>query len=334
MKVEIAKEHVSCAGCGADEAEPIARGREHEYANTTPDEFTFVRCRSCGLVYLDPRPAESELGTIYPPDYYAYQLVERRAGPRGASPSLLARYMRSRAIVRLGPYVERLRASGPPPYRILDVGCGDGAMLDVWREALGGDAQTYGIEMDARAAAIAAERGHIVTTSRIEEASLEASSIDLAYASHVIEHVPDPAGFLSTLRRALAPRGLVIIDTPNFDTIDRRIFGKRHWGPYHFPRHFFLFDEKTFGSLADRTSFEVVETRYFPSAVSWVWTFHSMLAPRARGLADRLFPPVDVFLSGSPWNVARLSVFTSLDLAIIAATGRSSNLRLLLRAKP
>jgi 2-polyprenyl-3-methyl-5-hydroxy-6-metoxy-1,4-benzoquinol methylase len=331
VKVAIAKEHVVCAGCGADDAVPVATGREHEYESTTSDEFTFVQCRRCALVYLDPRPAESELGTIYPADYYAYQLVERRAATRGGSPSLLGRYMRGRAVARLRPYVDRLRAAGPPPYRILDVGCGDGSTLDLWQEAFAGDAQTHGIEMDPRAAAIAAERGHLVTSSRIEDASLAPGSFDLVYASHVIEHVPDPAGFLATIHRALSERGIVVIDTPNFDTLDRRIFGRRHWGAYHFPRHFFIFDAKTFGGFAARASFEVVETRYFPSAVMWVWTFHSMLAERSRGLADRLFPPVDVFLSGSPWNVALMSAFTTLDLALIAGTGRSSNLRLLLQ---
>ena len=335
MKVGIAKDHVRCAACGADDAAPVATGREHEYASTTPDEFTFVQCRRCALVYLDPRPAESELGTIYPADYYAYQLVERRArdGGRGGSPTRLGRFMRGRAVARLAPYVARLRAAGPPPYRILDVGCGDGSTLDLWQEAFAGDAQTHGIEMDPRAAAIARERGHAITSSRIEDASLEPTSFDLVYASHVIEHVPDPGGFLATLHGTISARGLLIIDTPNFDTIDRRIFGKHHWGAYHFPRHFFVFDETTFGGFAERASFEVIETRYFPSAVMWVWTFHSLLAERSRSLADRLFPPVDVFLSGSPWNVALMSAFTSLDLAIIAGTGRSSNLRLLLKKR-
>jgi SAM-dependent methyltransferase len=333
VKVAIAKDHVSCAACGADDAAPVATGREHEYDSTTSDEFTFVQCRRCGLVYLDPRPAESELGTIYPADYYAYQLVERRAADRGGSPSLLGRFMRRRAVARLAAYVERLRAAGPPPYRILDVGCGDGSTLDLWQEAFAGDAQTHGIEMDPHAASIAAARGHAVTSSRIEEASLEAGSFDLVYASHVIEHVPDPGGFLATIHRALSTRGLVVIDTPNFDTVDRKVFGRHHWGAYHFPRHFFIFDELTFGGFADRADLEVIETRYFPSAVMWVWTFHSLLAERSRGLADRLFPPVEVFLSGSPWNVALMSAFTSLDLAIIAGTGRSSNLRLLLRKR-
>lgn len=197
MKEGIVKEHASCAGCGAFDSELVATGREHEYATTT-DEFSFVRCTACGLVYLDPRPAESELATIYPADYYAYQLVERRAAARSASTSILARYMRNRATARLRRYVDILRASGPPLYRILDIGCGDGATRDLWRDVFGEQAITHGIEMNARAASIAAERGHIVTTSRIEEASFEPNSFDLVYASHVIEHVSDPSAFLST----------------------------------------------------------------------------------------------------------------------------------------
>src|SRR5580704_17260374 len=115
MRANIEKVHVACNNCGATGGEVIAHGRDHEYP-TTPDTFTVVRC-ACGLVYLDPRPSVSELDTIYPKDYYAYQLQHRRASAHGAD-SLLARYMSARAVERLRPYARRLRATTP---RILDV---------------------------------------------------------------------------------------------------------------------------------------------------------------------------------------------------------------------
>ena len=45
--------------------------------------------------------------------------------------------------------------------------------------------------------------------------SLPAHSFDVVRASHVLEHVPEPASFLSELRRLVKPGGVVQIVVPN-----------------------------------------------------------------------------------------------------------------------
>jgi hypothetical protein len=58
----------NCPICGATERDFSFAGHEHEYDNTTTLLFKFYRCRSCTTVYPDPRPAESSLSVIYPPN--------------------------------------------------------------------------------------------------------------------------------------------------------------------------------------------------------------------------------------------------------------------------
>ena len=60
-----------CTLCGVEDADPVAVGADFEY-RTCPDEFLAVRCRRCGLVYLNPRPADAEARRIYPDDYHAF----------------------------------------------------------------------------------------------------------------------------------------------------------------------------------------------------------------------------------------------------------------------
>jgi hypothetical protein len=60
----------SCVVCGADEKAPETVGRDFEH-DTVSNEFCFVRCRACGHLYLDPRPALDDLPAIYPASYYA-----------------------------------------------------------------------------------------------------------------------------------------------------------------------------------------------------------------------------------------------------------------------
>jgi len=323
---------VACNNCGSTRAELVTEGRDHEYPHTTSGTFRMVRC-GCGLVYLNPRPAVSELDRIYPDDYYAYQIIEQRLRQGRGKGSLLRRYMDARAIERLKRYTRLVEGRGP--VKILDIGCGDGTVLNQWKQAFEypGDVDTHGVEMNEKAAAIAEAQGHHVMPRRIEECDLGPSSFDLVFSFHVIEHVTDPTSFMRAIHGALKDDGYLLIETPNVDTADFRWFKDRHWGAYHFPRHFYLYDPRTFTALASKAGFEVVRFDYLPSAVFWIWTFHSMLWERFPRLADRLFPPVEILLRGSPWLWLLMSVFTFVDLVNAKVLGKTACMRVLLRKK-
>lgn len=328
------QEQVSCNNCGRSDAPEIGRGSDHEYPHTSPDTFRVVRC-ACGLVYLNPRPVVAELERIYPDDYYAYQVIEQRLHEPKGRPSALRRFMDKRAVARLRACAAGIQR-GPGPLRILDVGCGDGTVLNQWRAALaadGAEVETHGVEMNEKAAEIARAQGHDVTAARIEECSLPRGGFDMAYSFHVVEHVEDPASFMRSLRQAVKPGGLVLIETPNVDTLDFRLLRRRHWGAYHFPRHFNLYDARTFGVLAEASGFAVESVEYIPSAVFWVWSLHSLLFARNRRVADRVFPPVDILLRGSPWISVLLAFFTAVDRGGRMLTGKTANMRVTLRAR-
>jgi len=327
---EIRLVKVRCSNCGADDAAPIGLGPDHEY-RTVAGEFQMVRCR-CGLVYMNPRPDTGALDVIYPPNYYAYELAKKRARG-GVTDSRLADFMARRAVARLAPYVARVKGAASAPYKVLDIGCGDGSVLSEWARALAAPVQTEGVEMNAAAAAVARAAGHRVHVARVEEARLQPASFDLVYSFHVIEHVEDPVAFLTAARAAVRPCGLVLVDTPNVDTLDFRLFSGGSWGAYHFPRHFTLYDPRTITALAHVTGFEVEEIRFVPSAIFWIWTLHALLEARAPRVGDALFPPVEIYTHASPWNVALLAAFTTVDRLLIKTTGRCAQMRVLLRPK-
>ncbi|MEO1351201.1 MAG: hypothetical protein AAFW84_20730, partial [Cyanobacteria bacterium J06635_15] len=64
-------ESVTCGVCGASRNRNYASGKDYEY-HTSDDVFRMVECLACSNVYLNPRPAPTELSAIYPPNYYAY----------------------------------------------------------------------------------------------------------------------------------------------------------------------------------------------------------------------------------------------------------------------
>jgi len=84
---------------------------------------------------------------------------------------------------------------------ILEVGCGTGAVLaEVARRGIG--SQHVGVDM-ADPSEHADPDSHELTLIQYNGKSLpfDDESFDLVYASHVVEHVPDPRGFISELSR-------------------------------------------------------------------------------------------------------------------------------------
>lgn len=317
-----------CVQCGDSGREVLWAGREHEYDDTTDEEFQFVRCGGCGLVRLDPRPAVSELQRIYPPGYYAYNLLSEESDRAiGFGDRMKMRMYQSRLV----SLVARLNKSGT--IRILDVGCADGRLLDWYRASSVGDRlETHGIEMNERAASLASERGHRVVVGRFEvERELEANGFDLILAYHVIEHVEDPRRFARHASELLAPGGLCVVTTPNWDSVDARLL-RGHWGGNHFPRHWTLYDERTLRTLATSAGLNFERVEYQPNPIFWVWSCHSWLRARfpTRGWPNRAFPPVKIFDS-TLQSFTTLSIFTLVDLILRRATGKTASLAVELR---
>lgn len=277
---------------------------------------------------LNPRPDVSELPRIYPPEYYAYNLLSEEAErPRGFTDRMKMRMYQRRLVAQ----VERV--GKPGTLRILDVGCADGRLLDWFKSSsVGARLDTHGIEMDEAAAATARRRGHRVVSGRFEvDDELEPGSFDLIVALHVIEHVDDPERFARRAAELLAPGGVFAVATPNWDSADARRFRGR-WGGNHFPRHWTLYEPATIDALARSIGLEVVRVEYQPNPIFWVWTCHAALRERfpSRRWPDAAFPPVRIF-DPSPRSFGLLAVFTVVDLLLRLATGRTASMAVEMR---
>jgi SAM-dependent methyltransferase len=169
-----------------------------------------VRCERCGAATTDPWPSERTLAAAYEGWY-------RPAGGRFAGPGD-AILKRSR-----GALARRL-AELAPPGEVLDVGAGDGTLLDALR-AHGRSAT--GLEL-------------VATRPDIQAADIADIPSDRHYAAivfwHSLEHLPRPADALARAAELLAPGGVLVIAVPNSDSLQARLFGDR-WLALDLPRH-------------------------------------------------------------------------------------------------
>jgi SAM-dependent methyltransferase len=300
-----------CCVCGTGEwAEPIASGKDFEY-ESSPDSFVAKCCSNCGLVFLDPRPAMSELSRIYGSEYHAYDFSEEKFGLAYRVRS----WLESR---RLRKWCGHL----PPGARIIDIGAGDGFHLKLLEKLSGGKWTVEGVDPDEHAIAAARAKGLKMHHGLVQDLELPAESYDFATLIMTIEHVDAPERLLENVAQLLKPGGCVGIITDNTGSPDFALAKRRHWGGYHFPRHWNLFSKASIRKLAENAGLEVVRIQTLVSPVNWTYTVHNWLkdkgAPRFLYSQFGLDKPLP------------LAVFTIMD-SFLAAIGKGAILGVVLR---
>jgi SAM-dependent methyltransferase len=160
--------------------------------------------------------------------------------------------------------------------RVLDIGCATGALLEKLRSR-GWDAT--GVEISPAADYARRERSLEVLDLPLEECAFPPASFHLVLASHLIEHLNDPAGFATEVHRVLAPGGYFLVTTPNIAGLQARLLQGR-WRSAIFD-HLYLFSVKTLSRLLLDRGFEVQRVRTWGGLAAG-------LAPRPlKALADR-----------------------------------------------
>lgn len=131
---------------------------------------------------------------------------------------------------------------------------------------------------------MAGRRGLTVHVGTVQDLPLERSAYDFALMIQTIEHVASPPEVLSAVHTLLKPGGRLLIVTDNTDSLDFALFKSRHWGGYHFPRHFNLFNRQSLSRLAAQCGYTIDTLRTIVSPVNWTYSLRNSLddygAPR------------------------------------------------------
>ncbi len=188
----------ACPVCGSRDARPFPR-----YACSI--DHSYVRCRGCDVAYLSPRP-------VYDDEY----LTGSYGGPAGATyDEDLARAVVNRSLDLLEDAERMLPGKGD----LLDVGCSVGYLLSVARDR---GWRVTGIDCGEPRLEACRKRGLDVRNEDITKAPVR-RRFDLVTACHVLEHTPDPVGFLRALGSRLKEGGLLVVEVPNIDGPDEKL---------------------------------------------------------------------------------------------------------------
>jgi 2-polyprenyl-3-methyl-5-hydroxy-6-metoxy-1,4-benzoquinol methylase len=251
-----------CILCGGTAHEPLLT-RVADYVTGTPGRWDLLTCTTCKVVTTAPPVPPADIHHYYKSDYSPFEIDP--ASRRGSLKTALRAAMLLPYRLRFGS-AERQRA----PFgagRVLDVGCGSGALL----AALAREGWICHC-LDPSAEALARARA-AVPSGKFFQGTIETFTtehrFDLITLSHVLEHLADPRAALRKLHSLLAPGGELQLEVPNIGGAEARLFG-RNWRGLDLPRHYVHFTPRTLGWLLRDTGFvmERQRTAFLASSIA------------------------------------------------------------------
>lgn len=224
-------EYRSCPSCGQEDSEVLFESNMKPYCFNVLYDYRMegydsqevaegylvpgkewgrhVKCKNCGLVYMNPIEQVSRTN-----EYYSKATNNHASTIRDS-------YLRTaESQVRL---IQK-HATGT---RLLDIGCAQGFFLYSASKA---GYMVKGVELSEDAAEYGKkEFGLDIEVKPFEELRFPEDHFDVVTLWQTLEHVAHPLVILREVHRILKPGGLVAVSTPNIDGVPARILGKKWW---------------------------------------------------------------------------------------------------------
>lgn len=224
-------EKIACPVCEGHAFEPLFEKRGEP----------FVRCRGCGLVLINPRPAQ--VAATYDADY-SHGYIRKADKKR----------------VRCRRWVARIARQASASGRWLDVGCSAGFVVLAAQEA-GFDA--YGVELEQAAVNYGRETLGLrnIVCGTLETQAYPSRHFDVISMYDVIEHVPDLNATVAELARVLRPTGVIEIRTPDVGhwSTPRQL---SEWKEVKPSEHLYYFNASTLNRLFAKHGLRVRHQRF------------------------------------------------------------------------
>jgi len=206
------------------------------------------------LVYVNPRLQEKELIKIYSsPDYYQSKDTDTCGYENYLEDKENITKTFKQKLKKINKFIKR--------GKILDMGCAFGFFLDLlqidgW--------EVYGVEVSEYASKYAqTELGLNVFNGTLKNACFPDEFFDTIVMWDVVEHLSDPLAELREINRILKRDGLLVIQTPNIDSLIARFTGKR-WACLQRPaEHYYYFSPKTLEIMLEKVGDKIIHSYNF-----------------------------------------------------------------------
>lgn len=238
---KIIKEKIDCPICDASNYSLLLKEDRYNMGVET------VICNQCSLIYINPRPTESEMSDFYKLDYRKfYESIE----------------VPTEEYIKNGPFFKRasfvlnsLKCFLNDAKTFIDIGCAEGSLIKMVEDNYS-KIKTYGIEPSVGFGNFAKENVNgdifIGTYQNFIKENTE-EKFDILATTHVLEHILNPNEYLKALGSLMHEQSILYIEVPNI--MDKRMkgIGNVHLG------HVLSYDPRTIKILLENSGFEIID---------------------------------------------------------------------------
>jgi SAM-dependent methyltransferase len=259
----ITKECRLCLSDGPHQTLPV---REMMFG--TRESFEYFSCHECDTLQVVDILHNDELARHYPPEYYSYSLSAQpgvirwlnmrhdrhKLNTGGGLVGAVVAALSSGVRVAVGDAVTVIgQLALGSDARILDVGCGDGALLDRLSQA--GFGNVLGVDPFLPA------DGETPLGVRLLKRPLDQvdGEFDLIMFNHSLEHVPDPVSTLNDAYQKLAAGGACLVRVPTTSSEAWSTY-QADWFQTDAPRHMVIPSRQGMARAADAAGLRVDKT--------------------------------------------------------------------------
>lgn len=231
--------NVNCSLCGADDYKV-------RFEKGVAQIHRIVICNRCGFMYANPQETiDCEiLEAVENPEIYD---VEKN------------RLYFEKQQTQLPDNLHALKVLNdlcPKRGTLLEIGSFCGIFLDQIRR---NGWTVTGLDPDRSAAQYARKTyGLNIVNSVLPCPELPTHNYDAVVMLHVIEHMPQPIGNLLDIHRVLKPGGVLVVETPRFDSLMFKLLGRRERSLSNCYGHIQFFTVPTLTAMLEKCGFEVV----------------------------------------------------------------------------
>jgi 2-polyprenyl-3-methyl-5-hydroxy-6-metoxy-1,4-benzoquinol methylase len=236
--------------------------------------FKVVRCVDCLLLFVNPRPTNEHIDTAVRTGTHSYLNLDVR------SRRIARKIKRYKKIIN-DMFRDLWRTGKPISW--IDVGCGYGEIIEAVQQLATSGSRIVGLEPMHDKAQKARQRGLNVIEGYLQPEIERAQVISII---DIFSHIPNFHMFLTDVKTALTPSGLLFIETGNLADLERREDFAHELGV---PDHLVFAGEKHLTGYLKRAGFEVEQIK--KRRVDGITALFKTVMKIALGRSTSLFIP-------------------------------------------
>lgn len=252
----------------------VCGSKEVRYKFELEKDLGIYACDHCRVLFMDPQLSDEEITRLYSELYY------KSWGISGDSENPVSKKMKMDTFLLRLKEIQAYAPSG----KVLDIGCATGFFLEA-AQSLG--YKPYGIELSEYSSRIAKRKfgEEAIFNGKLENSRFEPASFDVIGMFDLIEHVRVPSETLGQAARLLKSNGIIMITTPDSNSLSNKLMGKR-WTHYK-KEHFYYFNLDSLEYIAAKNGLKIVHSERSKKALN-IDYLHTQL----NVYKHRLFTPV------------------------------------------